>query len=383
MKMSSKTKYIIVTGGVISGLGKGVAGASIGMLLSDDYKIVPIKMDGYLNVDPGTMNPIEHGEVFVLDDGAEVDMDFGHYERFLNTSPMKTQSITMGKIYDKIREKERKGDYLGKTVQLIPHVTDLIQEEVLKIGKETDADIVFVEIGGTIGDIENDLFVEAMRQLKSEVGRENICYVHLTYVPIPYGVKEQKSKPTQQSVDLLRKRGVFPDFILGRCSDVLRDSTKKKISLFADINLNDVFSAPDVSSVYRIPQSFAEQHIDVRVCEKLGLKLPSKKKFNTWNKLLETKKDKKVTITIAGKYTDLEDSYASIIESLKHCEYNLGVRIDVRWVGTADKIDYDALGKSDGIIIPGGFGTRGVEGKINVIKYARENKIPSLFPKAS
>ncbi|MFW5705130.1 MAG: glutamine hydrolyzing CTP synthase [Nanoarchaeota archaeon] len=374
----SKKKYIIVTGGVISGLGKGVASASIGLLLSDNYRIVPIKMDGYLNVDPGTMNPIEHGEVFVLDDGGEVDMDFGHYERFMNANPTKAQSITMGKIYDEIREKERRGDYLGKTVQLIPHVTDLIQEKVLEIGEKQDGDIVMVEIGGTIGDIENDLFVEAMRQLKSKVGRENICYVHLTYVPIPYGVKEQKTKPTQQSVDLLRKKGVFPDFILARCSERLAESSKKKIALFADLPEENVLSAPDVSSVYKIPSSFEEQKFLERICEKLNLSLPTKQRFKIWEKLLETPKDKTVFITIAGKYTDLEDSYASIIESLKHCEYNLGVKIEINWIETSSAINYSILEESDGIIVPGGFGTRGVEGKIEVIRFARENKIPYL-----
>ncbi len=376
--MTKEKKFIVVTGGVLSGLGKGITAASIGFFFSEKYKVCPIKLDGYLNADPGTMNPIEHGEVFVLDDGAEVDMDFGHYERFLGQSSIKDQSITMGKIFKSIRMRERRGDFLGKTVQFIPHVTDLIQEKLIDVADKTDSDIIIIEVGGTIGDLENELFVEGIRQLKKKVGEENICYVHLTYVPIPYGVKEQKTKPTQQSVSMLNKKGIWPDFIVARCSEVLSESSKKKISLFSDVDFDDVFSAPDLDSIYKVPQIFEEQNLIERICKRLNLEVPKKNKLNLWNKLLDSEKTKEITITIAGKYLDLEDSYASVVESLRHCEYNLGVKVNIEWLDTSIEIDYDLLKKSDAIIVPGGFGSRGVEGKIEVIKFVRENKIPYL-----
>lgn len=225
---SKQRKFLVITGGVISGLGKGVTTSSIGLFFSDQYKVTPMKFDGYLNTDPGTMNPFEHGEVFVLDDGAETDMDFGHYERFLANSASKQQSITMGKIYQEIRRRERHGDYLGKTVQLIPHVTDLIQEKIMQISEEQDADLMLIEVGGTVGDLENDLFIEALRQLRAKVGSENVCYLHLTYVPIPYGVNEQKTKPTQQSINLLQTKGIWPDFIIARCTETLTENSRKK-----------------------------------------------------------------------------------------------------------------------------------------------------------
>lgn len=371
-------KYIVVTGGVISGLGKGVTAASIGFFFSENKRVVPIKLDGYLNSDPGTMNPIEHGEVFVLDDGHEVDMDFGHYERFLGQNATKSQSITMGKIFSIIRTRERNGDYLGKTVQMIPHVTDLIQEKIISVGNENNAEVILVEVGGTIGDMENELFVEGLRQLESKVGRDNILYIHLTYVPIPYGVKEQKTKPTQQSINLLYQRGVRPSIIIARCADELSEHSKSKIALFANTSYENVFSAPDLKSIYQLPEVFEKQGLIERVCKELDIKVPSKKKLNTWSKLLSTEKKKKLKVAIAGKYTGLEDSYASIIESLSHCEFNLGVDIEVVWIETSGKIDRDILGVVDAIIVPGGFGNRGVEGKIEVIKYARENKTPYL-----
>lgn len=374
----SAPKFIIVTGGVISGIGKGITSSSIGFLFSENYKVVPIKLDGYLNVDPGTMNPIEHGEVFVLDDGSEVDMDFGHYERFINCKCSNSQSITMGKIYDEIRQKERRGDYLGKTVQLIPHVSDLIQEKFFNIAKKSTADIVLIEIGGTVGDLENDLFLEAVRQLEKKVGQENICFVHLSYVPIPYGVNEQKTKPTQQSVNLLQSKGIWPDFIVCRCETFLEEKIKEKIALFANLNKENIFSAPDISSVYKIPYIFSKQKFIDKISKKLNLKKPNNKRLITWENLLNKKKVKKITILIAGKYTDLEDAYASVIEALKHCEYNFGVNIKIDWLDTSKKLDYNKLKNSHGVIVPGGFGSRGAEGKIKVIKYVRENKIPYL-----
>lgn len=376
-------KYIVVSGGVISGLGKGVAAASLGMFFSRDYNVVPIKLDGYLNVDPGTMNPLEHGEVFVLDDGAEVDMDFGHYERFLDVSCHKEQSITMGKIYKIIRVRERRGDYLGKTVQLIPHVTNLIQEQIESIAKKSASEstrptICMVELGGTVGDIESDLYIEALRQFQAKVGKENIAYLHLTYVPIPYGVNEQKTKPTQQSINLLQSKGIWPDLIMCRCANLLTDEVKKKIALFASLKKEDIISAIDVDCIYKVPKVFDEQGLVERVCEKLHLRVPDKEKLSVWTDLLKTKKDDNVKIAIAGKYTDLEDSYASLIESLNHCSFHFGVNVKVLWIETSNSIDYDLMMGCDAIIVPGGFGTRGVEGKIEVIKFARENKIPFL-----
>ncbi|MCA9497462.1 MAG: CTP synthase (glutamine hydrolyzing), partial [Nanoarchaeota archaeon] len=373
-----KTKFIIVTGGVISGLGKGVAGAGIGFFFSSDYKVCPIKLDGYLNTDPGTMNPIEHGEVFVLDDGAEVDMDFGHYERFLDISTKNYQSITMGKIFQEIQQKERRGDFLGKTVQFVPHVTDWIQDRILAVGEKSDADFVLVEVGGTVGDLENELFIEGVRQLERRVGHENIIYVHLTYVPIPFGVNEQKTKPTQQSVDLLHKKGIRPDIIIARCGQMLDNNAKRKIALFANINEEDVFTSPDLDSIYKIPAIFENQKLMERISKRLNVICPSKRKLNIWNSLLTNEKDKKVKIAIVGKYTNLEDSYASVVEALQHCSYNLGVEIEVVWVDTSDDSFKSELNEVQGIIVPGGFGTRGVEGKIKAIKFARENGIPFL-----
>ena len=286
-----KTKYIIVTGGVLSGLGKGIAAASIGNLLSSRLKIVPIKCDGYLNVDPGTMNPYEHGEVFVLDDGAEVDMDFGHYERFLNRSCRSTWNLTMGKVFDLVRQKERRGDYLGKTVQYIPHVTDVIKEHIFDVAREESADLVIVEIGGTVGDIENELFLEAMRQMKEDAGRENTVYVHLTYVPVPYGVNEQKSKPTQQSVNLLKQRGIFPDIIIGRGPEYLTKEVKSKISNFCDVELEAVITGLDVEDVYEIPVIFEDEGLAEILHKKLNIYSPPD--LRKWRQLIDNLRNPK------------------------------------------------------------------------------------------
>ncbi len=371
-------KYIIITGGVISGLGKGVTLASIGYFFSQEKRVIPIKLDGYLNIDPGTMNPIEHGEVFVLDDGSEVDMDFGHYERFLNIVCHKEQSITMGKIYESVMEKERVGDYLGRTVQLIPHVTDNIKEKIKQIAEKSKAEIVLVEIGGTIGDLENELFVEALRQLKKDVGDDNVCYLHLSYVPIPYGVDEQKTKPTQQSVNLLKSRGIWPDFIICRSSKMLLEKNKKKIALFANLEKDDVFTAIDIDSIYKVPGVLESQGLIKKISKKLKIKTPSNKKLKSWEKLFSSKKEKSIIVTIAGKYVGLEDSYASVVEALKHVEANFNVKINIKWLDTSKEIDYELLSKSNAVIVPGGFGTRGVDGKIEVIKYVRESRIPFL-----
>ena len=377
-KMEMSTKYIIVTGGVLSGLGKGIAAASIGHLLSSRLKIVPIKCDGYLNVDPGTMNPFEHGEVFVLDDGGEVDMDFGHYERFLGVTCKSKWNLTMGKVFDMVRKKERRGDYLGKTVQYIPHVTDVIKNHIFEVGREEEADLLIVEIGGTVGDIENELFLESMRQMREDAGRENILYVHLTYVPIPYGVNEQKSKPTQQSVNLLKQRGIFPDIIIGRCSEFLTKEIRGKISSFCDVEPEAVVTGLDVDDIYEIPVIFEQERLPEIVHKKLNIYSPPD--LRKWKVLINNLRNPKRSIQVAmcGKYTKLEDSYASIIESFNHCSAHLGCKINVKWVETTDLHDTAFMDEVDGVIVPGGFGSRGTEGKIEIIRVAREKNIPFL-----
>jgi CTP synthase len=372
------SKYIIVTGGVLSGLGKGIAAASIGHLLSSRLKIVPIKCDGYLNVDPGTMNPFEHGEVFVLDDGGEVDMDFGHYERFLGISCKSKWNLTMGKVFHMVREKERRGDYLGKTVQYIPHVTDVIKNHIYEVAEEESADLVIVEIGGTVGDIENELFLEATRQMKEDVGKKNIVYIHLTYVPIPHTVGEQKSKPTQQSVNLLKQRGIFPDIIIGRCSELLTKEIRQKISGFCDVSPEAVITGLDVDDIYEIPIVFEKEGIAEIIHKKLSIYSPPD--LRRWKELIDNIRNPKgqITVAICGKYTKLEDSYASIIESLNHCSAHLGCRIALKWIETTDLTDTKALDGVNGVIVPGGFGTRGTEGKIAIIRRVREENIPFL-----
>ncbi|MCW8966690.1 MAG: CTP synthase (glutamine hydrolyzing) [Candidatus Pacearchaeota archaeon] len=368
-------KYVVITGGVLSGLGKGIALASICNILSQDYKIVPIKCDGYLNVDPGTMNPIEHGEVFVLDDGGEVDMDFGHYERFLDVSCKKDSNLTMGKVFDEIRKKERRGDYLGKTVQMVPHVRNFIRDYIIQVGDNSHADIVAIEIGGTVGDMENELYLHAVRDLARIVGKENILFVHLTYVPIPTGVNEQKSKPTQQSIADLLSRGIQPEIIIARCSQILSEHVKSKIAQFGNIKRENVITGIDIDDVYKIPLVFEEQGMSQLLARKFNI--PIRPNLDKWRELISKKENanKEITIAIAGKYTSLEDSYASIIESLNHCSAHLNTKINVKWIETENGFE---LEKIDGVIVPGGFGSRGVEGKIKAVKYCRENNIPFL-----
>ena len=377
------TKYIVITGGVLSGLGKGIATASVGHLLSSKLKVIPIKCDGYLNTDPGTMNPIEHGEVFVLDDGGEVDMDFGHYERFLGVTCRSEWNLTMGKVYWRILERERRGDYLGKTVQLIPHVTDEIKSHFKKIAQQEKADIVLIEIGGTVGDMENELFIEAVRQLGQEVGEDNIVYIHLTYVPIPPNLGEHKTKPTQQSVKLLNERGIRPDIIIARSPKPLTQKVKEKIALFCNIPPEAVISGPDVKTVYQVPILYDQQNLTALIHKKL--KIYSPPNLARWQKLVDAilNPEREVTIAICGKYTDLHDSYASILEALTHAGAHLKTKVRVKWIETT-KIEQGkltvekALSDVQGVIVPGGFGLRGIEGKIDVIQYCRENKIPFL-----
>ena len=371
-----KRKYIVITGGVLSGLGKGIAIASIGSLLASKYKVVPIKCDGYLNVDPGTMNPIEHGEVFVLDDGGEVDMDFGHYERYLGVSCKSDWNLTMGKVFKEVREKERRGDYLGQTVQMIPHVSDFIKNYFVRIGEENKADIMLIEIGGTIGDMENELYIDAVRSLRRDVGKDNILFVHLTYVPIPSGVDEQKSKPTQQSLGLLRQKGIEPNIIIARCSELLSPNIKRKIAATSNLIEEEIITGIDVDDVYKIPLVFEEQGLSQLLARKLNLAVhPNLEK---WKEFIRNREnaDKEITIAIAGKYTSLEDSYASIVEALKHCMAHFSTKINIKWINTEE--NHFDLEKVSGVIVPGGFGSRGIEGKIKIIQHCRENKIPFL-----
>jgi CTP synthase len=381
-------KFIFVTGGVLSGLGKGVLMASIGRLLASTVKCVSIKCDGYLNVDPGTMNPIEHGEVFVLDDGTECDMDFGHYERFMNVITKGNWNITMGKIFQALINKERKGEFLGKTVQFIPHVTNEIKDWIKKIGKESDAEFILVEIGGTVGDHENAFFLEAARQLSNEIGKENTLFIHLSYVPIPFGVHEQKTKPTQMSVRALNELGIWPEVVVCRASEYLSEKSKRKIALFCNVPVENVFTGKDVESIYSIPSELEKQGLVEVIEKKFNLKI-NRKDLNVWDnlaeKMISCKKGKKVTIGICGKYTALGDSYASIVEALRHSSANLNCCLEIKMIDTVEleKENWEENAKNlfscvDGILVPGGFGNRGWEGKIRAIEYARKNKIPFL-----
>jgi CTP synthase len=314
----------------------------------------------------------------VLDDGGEVDMDFGHYERFLGVRCSSSWNLTMGKVFDMVRQKERRGDYLGKTVQYIPHVTDTIKNHVFEIASREKPDLIIVEIGGTVGDIENELFLEAMRQIKEDVGRENIIYIHLTYVPIPHGVNEQKSKPTQQSVNLLKQRGIFPDIIIGRCSQFLTRKIKNKISSFCDVHPDAVITGLDVDDIYELPFIFEQEKLPEIIHKKLNIYSPPD--LRRWKELIDTLRNPTslVRVAMCGKYTELEDSYASIIEALNHCSAHLGCKIELKWIETSELNDFSCLDEVDGIIVPGGFGSRGAEGKIQAIRIARERGIPFL-----
>ena len=377
------TKYIIVTGGVLSGLGKGVVSASIGRLFSSKYKIISIKCDGYLNVDPGTMNPTIHGEVFVLDDGGEVDLDFGHYERFMNIDCKSDWSITSGKVFLSIMEKERRGEYLGGDVQVVPHVTGEIRERIEGLAKEAGADIALIEIGGTVGDMENLWFMEAARELVNDVGRDNVLFVHLGLLPVIDSQGQQKTKPLQQSVNLLRERGLFPDVIIGRTKERLTESSRRKLGLRCNVGEDAVISDPDCDCVYELPLIFEEEGLDEIIRKKLGI-TKQKGTMDHWRDLIKNMKNpsKTITIGICGKYTDLADSYISILEALSHAGAYQDVHVDVKWFETtAIESKEDAaklLEDIDGMIVPGGFGSRGIEGKIKAIRYAREEGIPFL-----
>jgi CTP synthase len=379
--------YIIVTGGVISGLGKGITTASIGKILQNHgYKVTAIKIDPYINFDAGTLRPTEHGEVWVTEDGGEIDQDLGHYERFLDINIPKCNNITTGQVYSAVIEKERNGKYLGKTVQPIPHVTDEIKRRIRTPSEETKIDFVIVEIGGTVGDYENVLFLEAVRQMKHE--GEKVIYVHVTYVPVLKSVGEAKTKPTQHSVKLLREIGIQPDFIITRSEKPLDDVRKEKIALFCNVSGDDVISDSNIDNVYGVPLLFEEQELCKKILKNLGLR-KEEMDFNAWKNYIAKirKLDKKVKIGIVGKYFDigafkLSDSYISVIEAVKHAAWNNNLRPEIEWIDSKifEKRPRKIvnLKKVDGIIVPGGFGLSGVEGKIATIKYARENKIPYL-----
>ncbi|REJ09292.1 CTP synthase [Halobacillus trueperi] len=377
------TKYIFVTGGVVSSLGKGITAASLGRLLKNrGMKVTIQKFDPYINVDPGTMSPYQHGEVFVTDDGAETDLDLGHYERFIDINLNKFSNVTTGKVYSNVIKKERRGDYLGGTVQVIPHITNEIKERVFRAGHETNADVVITEIGGTVGDIESLPFLEAIRQIKSDIGREHVMYLHCTLVPYLNAAGEMKTKPTQHSVKELRSLGIQPDVIVLRTEMAISEDMKEKIALFCDINKNAVIEARDADTLYNVPITLQEQKLDELTCQHFGLDLPPAD-MTEWNKLIDQVKNlqHKTTIALVGKYVELPDAYISVVEALKHAGYSYDSDVDVKWVNSehlnAQNVA-DELQGVDGILVPGGFGDRGIEGKIDAIRYARENHVPFL-----
>ncbi|MBU0505626.1 CTP synthase [bacterium] len=377
----TKTKFIFVTGGVVSSLGKGIAAASIGALLENRGLRVSIqKLDPYINVDPGTMSPIQHGEVFVTADGAETDLDLGHYERFLSIQTSKTNNFTTGKIYNSVIQKERRGEYLGSTVQVIPHITDEIKSCIMRAAN--DLDILIVEIGGTVGDIESLPFVEAIRQFGADVGTENVLYIHLTLIPYINASQELKSKPTQHSVQKLREYGIQPNILLCRTEHELPQDIKNKISLFCNVHTSSVFMAKDVSSIYEVPLALHHEGIDEKIIELLNMwtRKPDLKK---WKNLVETiySLEKSVTIALVGKYVNLVDSYKSLNEALRHAGYKNQCKVQMKYIDS-EELEKDSVNMNDyfdgcaGILVPGGFGNRGIEGKIKAIQYARENNIP-------
>lgn len=376
-------KYIFVTGGVVSGLGKGITAASLGRLLkSKGYKVISQKLDPYINVDPGTMSPYQHGEVFVTEDGAETDLDLGHYERFIDENLNKFSNLTTGKVYWSVLNKERHGDYLGETIQVIPHITNEIKNFIYSVGKKAEADIVITEIGGTTGDIESQPFLEAIRQLSLEVGRENALFIHVTFIPYLVGSGEYKSKPTQHSVKELRSMGIAPDIIVARCDMPVPDSIREKISLFCNVKPDCVINNITMPILYEAPQMLEESNFSSIVCRELGLE-DKPADMREWEEMTERIKnsDKEVTIALVGKYVQLHDAYLSVAEALKHGGWENGANVNIEWVDsetlTPDTVE-DILGKCDGILVPGGFGNRGIEGKITAIKFARENDIPFL-----
>lgn len=375
------TKYIFVTGGVVSGLGKGITAASLGRLLkARGLKVASQKLDPYINVDPGTMSPYQHGEVFVTEDGAETDLDLGHYERFIDEDLNKYSNLTTGKVYWNVLNKERRGEYLGSTVQVIPHITNEIKEFVYRVGKKTDADVVITEIGGTIGDIESQPFLEAVRQISLEVGRENSLFIHVTLVPFLHGSNEHKSKPTQHSVKELQGMGINPNIIVLRCDEPLEESIFKKISLFCNVKSDCVIENRTLSSIYEAPLMLEKAGLAEVAIRELNLKA-QKPDLKDWEDMVARLKERKdeVEIGLVGKYTELQDAYLSVVEAMNHAGFVINTHINIHWIDSEelkeDNVD-DILKGLNGIIVPGGFGNRGIEGMILACRYARENHIP-------
>ena len=378
-----KTKYIFVTGGVVSGLGKGITAASLGRLLkARGLKVAAQKLDPYINVDPGTMSPYQHGEVYVTEDGAETDLDLGHYERFIDEDLNKYSNLTTGKVYWNVLNKERRGEYLGETVQVIPHITNEIKEFIYSVGKKTNADIVITEIGGTTGDIESQPFLEAIRQVGLEVGRENSLYIHVTLVPFLRGSDEHKTKPTQHSVKELQGMGINPNIIVLRCDEPLEENIFKKIALFCNVKPDCVIENMTIPVLYEAPIMLEKNHFSDIVCRELGI-YTGEPDLTDWNEMLDRIKNrnKKVTIGLVGKYVQLHDAYLSVAEALRHAGYVYGARVQIKWIDSEtvnDKNAAETLAGCDGILVPGGFGNRGIEGMIATARYARTSNVPYL-----
>ncbi|MBQ6264979.1 MAG: CTP synthase [Clostridia bacterium] len=374
-------KYIFVTGGVVSGLGKGITAASLGRLLkARGFKVAAQKLDPYINVDPGTMSPFQHGEVYVTEDGAETDLDLGHYERFIDEDLNKYSNLTTGKVYWNVLNKERRGEYLGSTVQVIPHITNEIKEFIYNVGKHSDADVVITEIGGTIGDIESQPFIEAVRQISLEIGRENSLFIHVTLVPYLHGSEEHKSKPTQHSVKELQGMGVHPNIIVLRCDEPLEKSIFDKIALFCNVKKDCVIENITLPTLYEAPLMLEQSHFSEVVCRELGLETPEPD-LSEWSEMVSRIKSSadEVEIGLVGKYVGLHDAYLSVAEALRHAGYSLNARVNIHWIDSEKITEFtvgEILGGLSGIIVPGGFGDRGIEGMILSAKYARENNIP-------
>jgi len=377
------TKYVFVTGGVVSSLGKGITAASLGRILKTrGLNVVIQKLDPYINVDPGTMNPFQHGEVFVTDDGGETDLDLGHYERFVGNNLRRSSNVTAGSVYLSVIKKERRGDYLGDTVQVIPHITNEIKQRIRQVGSEDEIDVVITEVGGTVGDIEGLPFLEAIRQFANDVGRENAMFIHVTLVPYIASSEELKSKPTQHSVAELRSKGIAPDIIVVRSDRPIDDAVRRKISLFCDVSMRAVVSAPDAADIYEVPLTMHKNGLDAVVCERLGIECPPPD-LSSWQAIVEKTRTAQtpVTIGIVGKYVDLPDAYLSVVEALRHGAAANDLALDLRWIPSDELTGMLAssyLEELDGIVVPGGFGSRGVEGKIAAIRYARERGVPYL-----
>ena len=377
------TKYIFVTGGVVSSIGKGIVAASLGRLLKNrGLKVTIQKFDPYINVDPGTMSPYQHGEVFVTEDGAETDLDLGHYERFIDIELNQYSNVTTGKVYSEVLRKERKGEYLGATVQVIPHITNEIKDKIMRAAATTDADIIITEVGGTVGDIESLPFLEALRQMKAEVGAENVLFIHTTLIPYLKAAGEMKTKPTQHSVKELRSLGIQPNILVVRTEQPVSQETKNKLAQFCDVAPEAVIESLDVDTLYSIPLNLQKQQMDQIVCDQLNIQAPVAD-MTEW-RALETRVlnlKKTVHIALVGKYVELPDAYLSVVEALKHAGFAEDADIAIDWVQSEDLTDENVaarLAQADGIIVPGGFGQRGIEGKIAAIRYARENQVPFL-----